>query len=307
MSLKFSSSRTREILLDLAESIDHSDFFSARDVTDYSPPKQIEPGSLEHRIFLTLTMTVDNGSDSATLWNSARKAYEEEQTRYLFSPKALYESDTDQILFDLKKTGLSRNKTQNAEIWRKCGVFLFQKWGSDPGNFLQSCGWDSREILNLIIPARYHEVYDFHHFLGEKKGQKWLLLLKRSAKMDQIRNLNNVSINADIHLVRVSVALGILYGTYSGQISHLSQKVRELWESAFHTLPEEENAICGPELIEALRNLSRKGCSQRDGKRSQCQAFGRCPFSRVCVSGIFSFDAKGAFIDTQKAPDNEPA
>jgi hypothetical protein len=307
MSLKFSSSRTHEILLDLPELIDRSEMLISTDSIDYSPPKMIDPGSLEHRIFLTLTMTVDNGCDSGPLWNAARRAYEEDQTRYLFLPKALYESDPDQILLDLKKTGLSRNKNQNAEIWKKCGIFLFQKWGGDPGNFIRSCGGDSKEILNLMIPARYHEVYDFHHFLGEKKGQKWLLLLKRTAQMDQIWNLNNISVTTDIHVVRASVAVGLLYGTYSGQISHLSQKVRELWEDAFRAIPGGDIGICGPELIDALRNLSRNGCTQKDGKRGICPAYGNCPFSRFCVTGIFSFDAKGAFIDTKKNPDTDPA
>ncbi|HWQ67516.1 MAG TPA: hypothetical protein VN372_11700 [Methanospirillum sp.] len=299
MTLKYSSKRAFEIVQNLPEGISRSDIFTFKEKPDYSPPHGVKQGSLEHVIFLTLTLTIDTGCDSPALWNSARKAYEGENTRYLFSPVSLYEDDADQILYDLRNLGLCGSKNKNSEIWKNAGTFLFQKWGGDPRNFLRSCEWDAKEILNRIIPARYLEVYDFYHFISDKKGQLWLSLLKGEVGLDQIKNLDNVPLITDIHVVRASIALGIIYGTYSGQISVLSPKVRELWEVAIHEV-QESGGMTTFELSEALRNISKNGCYQRDGKRIVCPRFEHCPLSRFCAKGIYSLDNKGVFIDTTK-------
>lgn len=301
MTLKYSTNRAHEIIHVLPEAITRTELLTSGEKTEYSPPKGMTPGSLEHVIFITLTLSIDNEIDSELLWNSSRKVYEGEHTRYLFSPVSLYEEDVDQILYDLKKSGLCKNRNKNAEIWKNMGIFLFQKWGGDPRNFLSSCRWDGQKILNCMIPARYNEVYDFYHFFGEKKGQLWLSLLRGEAGLHQITNLNKIPLITDIHVVRASIALGLIYGSYSGQISIISQKVRELWENAIQETGDGEKVMTCFELTESLRNLSKNGCSQRDGKRNECPQFENCPFKRLCVQGIFSLENKGVLIDTKKS------
>ena len=74
------------------------------EATNYALPQGMTPGSLEHIIFITLTLSIDNGSNSQALWDSSRQAYETEQTRYLFSPEVLFSEDIDQIRYDLKNS-----------------------------------------------------------------------------------------------------------------------------------------------------------------------------------------------------------
>lgn len=282
----------------LPEAIKNSGFLAFHDTKMYTPPQGVPPGSLEHIIFITLTLSADNGCNSSVFWDSSRKAYEAEQTRYLFSPEAVFGEEVGQIRYDLVNYNMEGTKNKNAEIWKNAGTFLFQKWGGDPRNFLSSCKWDGPEILNRMIPARYHEVYDFQHFIGERKGQLWLSLLKNDAGIEKLTNLNKLSILTDIHTVRASIALGLVYGSYSGQISLISQKVRELWEEALTQNGQENSGITTFGLTEALRSLSRNGCSHKDGKRTQCQHFEECPFNQFCVEGIFTLENKGAFVDT---------
>ena len=298
MTLTYSKKRAVEVAHNLPTAISGSELFIPQEKTDYSPPAGVTPGSLEHVLFLTLTLSIDNGCDSKTLWNSSRRAYEAENTRYLFSDSAVYEEEVDQIIYDLKNTGLGGNKNKNAEIWKNAGTYLFQKWGGDPRNFLRSCEWDGPEILSRMIPARYHEVYDFQHFIGEKKGQLWLHLLKKDAGLQQIKNLNTLSLITDVHVVRASIAIGIIYGSYSGQVALISQKVREIWEETIGGAQSDGRDISTLELSESLHNLSKNGCSQKDGKRGACPCFTKCPFNMFCVNGIFSIENKGALIDT---------
>lgn len=298
MSLKYSINRAIEITRALPDIISKSESFTYEEQKFYSPPQGVTPGSLEHVIFITLTLSIDNGSDSHKLWESARQAYEAEQTRYLFSPDSLFSEELDQVRYDLKNYNMGGTKNKNAEIWKNAGSYLFQKWGGDPRNFLSSCQWDGPEILGRMIPARYHEVYDFQHFIGEKKGTLWLSLLKNDAKIDEIKNLNKIPLLTDIHILRASIALGLVYGSYSGQISLISQKVRELWQEALTQTESDKGGITTFDLTEVLRNLSREGCSHKDGKRTRCQHFEECPFKRFCVEGLFALENKGALIDT---------
>jgi len=298
MTLIYSKKRASEIVHNLPEAISGSELLIPGDRPDYSAPDGVNPGSLEHVLFLTLTLSIDNGSDSKSLWKFSRAAYEAENTRYLFSPSLVYEEEVDQIIYDLKKMGLGGNKNKNAEIWKNAGSYLFQKWGGDPRNFLSSCEWDGPEILSMMIPARYHEVYDFQHFIGEKKGQIWLNLLREEVGLHQITNLNKIPLITDIHVVRASIALGIIYGSYSGQISLISQKAREIWDETIKETLSDEKGMSTLELSDSLRNLSKNGCSRKDGKREICPHFTICPFNMFCVNGIFSIENKGALIDT---------
>jgi hypothetical protein len=305
VTLKYSTYRAIEIINRLPGAITGTEILHSSDKPDYSPPCGVHVGSPEHILFITFTVAIDTEIDSLTLWNSVRKAYEGEKTRYLFSPASLYEIEADQIQYDLKKLGLCKKGKKVAEIWKNMGIFLFQKWGGDPRNFLSSCNWDGNEILNRMIPSRYNEVYDFHHFFGEKKGQLWLTLLRKQGEIHQITNLYKTPLITDIHTVRASIALGLIYGSYSGQISIISQKVRELWENAIHITIGDNLGITPYELAESLRNLSKNGCSQKDGKRISCPQFENCPFNKFCVQGIFSLENKGVLIDTIKEGLNE--
>lgn len=298
MALKYSLKRASEIGSRFSDLISQSEFLIPLDRTDYSPPASVIPGSLEHILFLTVTLSIDNGCNSKELWNSSRKAYEAENTAYLFSPSSVYEEEVDQIIYDLKNCGMGGSKNKNAEIWKNAGSYLFQKWGSDPRNFLSSCMWDGQKILGQMIPARYYEVYDFYHFIGDKKGQLWLNLLREEAGIQEITNLNKLSLITDIHIVRASIALGLIYGSYSGQITIISQKVRELWEQAIGDARYDGREMSTFELSEILRNLSKNGCVQKDGKRIICPQYEQCPFNSYCITGLFSLDNKGALIDT---------
>ena len=298
MSLKYSINRAIDITRALPDAIENSGLLAPEETRNYAPPQGVTVGSIEHIIFITLTLSIDNGSNSPALWDSSRQAYEAEQTRYLFSPEALFSEEVDQVRYDLKNLNMEGTKNKNVEIWKNAGTYLFQKWGGDPRNFLSSCQWDGPEILSRMIPARYHEVYDFQHFIGEKKGQLWLSLLKSEAGIEELVNLNKIPLLTDIHIVRASIALGLVYGSYSGQMSLISQKVRELWEEALTQTGSEGASITTFGLTEALRSLSRNGCSHRDGKRARCQHFEECPFNRFCVEGIFALENKGALIDT---------
>ena len=113
-------------------------------------PKSVVRGSLEHILFITLTVSIDYQRDAPALWNASRKTFEDPETRYLFDPKALHETSPRKIIKDMQKYRLSKKPQKDAYIWRTVGVTFYKKWSGDPINFLQRCNWDAPTILKQL-------------------------------------------------------------------------------------------------------------------------------------------------------------
>ena len=102
-------------------------------------PKGIHKGSLEHLMFITLTVSIDYQRDAMVLWDNSRKTFEDIETRYLFDPKSVCESPIDKIVEDMQKYNLSKKPKKDAEIWSRNATSFSKKWDNDPRNFLEDC------------------------------------------------------------------------------------------------------------------------------------------------------------------------
>ena len=67
-------------------------------------PRGIIPGSLDHLLFITLTVSIDYMRDADSLWASARATYGDPRTRYLFDPESGRAASFRKIVDDLKST-----------------------------------------------------------------------------------------------------------------------------------------------------------------------------------------------------------
>ena len=71
-------------------------------------PQNVERGSLDHVLFVTLTVSIDYQRDANKLWESARATFADPSTRYLYEPRSLHERDFKEIMLDMQKHGLSK-------------------------------------------------------------------------------------------------------------------------------------------------------------------------------------------------------
>ena len=113
-------------------------------------PAGMEKGSLEHILFITLTVSIDYQRDADSMWASSRQTYADSATRYLYDPRALHETPLQTIIRDMQKYSLSKKPKNDAHIWRTVGVSFFKKWQSDPRNFLENCIWDASQVLHRL-------------------------------------------------------------------------------------------------------------------------------------------------------------
>lgn len=196
-------------------------------------PKGMVRGSIDHRMFITLTVSIDYQRDAPALWESSRRTYDDSTTRYLFDPKSLHETPMKMIIADMQKHGLSRKPRKDAHIWKTVGVTFYKKWDGDPLNFLGDCGWDAPTILRRlksdVHPMGSRLVHDYLYLRGNKIGPLWLRMLRDNVGITRIRNLSRVSIPVDVHVARATLAVGVVRGRFRGRLSHLFEHIREAW------------------------------------------------------------------------------
>lgn len=256
-------------------------------------PKDVQRGSLEHLLFITLTCSIDYQRDAPALWESSRKTYEDPETKYLFDPKSLYEAPSDKIITDMQKHGLSKKPKNDAEIWQTISVTFLKKWKGDPRNFLESCNWDSLKILEHLNNDTHmyngRIMNDFRNLRGLKIGPLWLRMLRDNVGIQNLKKLEKVPIPVDIHIARATLATGIVKGRFSGRLNELFEHIREAWFKSVEGLPARDKPMIALDIDEPLWHLSKYGCTKRNKETGYCPV-NNCEAKDFCIQGKIKID-----------------
>lgn len=76
-----------------------------------------EKSSLENYLYFTLPMALNYQRNSYTLWKSALKTYNDEETRIVFNPKLCLEKSFEEVQYALTKYKVDLQKQKQTEIW----------------------------------------------------------------------------------------------------------------------------------------------------------------------------------------------
>lgn len=270
-------------------------------------PEDIAPvgvlhGSLEHIMFITLTVSIDYQRDADVLWASSRKTYEDTGTQYLFTPEKLHEVPFSKIKCDMQKYKLSKKTEQDPYIWQTVGITFYKKWQGDPRYFLASCGWDAPIILNRLREDSHIEngksVPDFPFLRGDKIGPLWLRMLRDNVGLSQIQNMDKVPIPVDVHVARATLAIGVVSGEFKGRLNKLFETIRQAWFESVRDLTVDERPMIALDVDEPLWHLSKYGCTYRDKIIGTCPVYHRCEAKEFCIKGKVSVQKKGVDLDT---------
>ncbi|WP_041430346.1 hypothetical protein [Thermodesulfobacterium geofontis] len=107
MIIKLDPERGKELIKLLYETYTKTGIFGKKEMPEDILPKGMTKGSREHVLFITFTVSIDYQRKADELWESARRTYEDPETRYLFYPEKVYESSFEKIKDDIKKHNLS--------------------------------------------------------------------------------------------------------------------------------------------------------------------------------------------------------
>lgn len=248
-------------------------------------PSGVEEGSLEHRMFITLTVSIDYMRDAEALWAASRNAFEDKHTRYLFYPHEVAVVEPARVVRDLQMSGVALRPNQDGHIWRTVSLTLLGKWRGDPLNLVKAANHDARRVLRLV-----RDESGFPFLRGPKISSLWVRMLRDNVGL-QLRNLGQVPIPMDIHIGRATLSTGVLRGRYRGTLDQIRPDVEEAWARGL-----EGTRFVPLDVDEPLWHLSRYGCSRRtpDG----CPAIEQCPAQVFCAPGLVKVSTESLEVDT---------
>jgi len=265
-------------------------------------PKGVGRGSLNHVLFITLTVAIDYQRDANKLWEVSRKTWEDPKTRYLFNPEALHRTPPKTIAMDMQKYGLSKKQQKDLNIWRTVGVTFFKKWGGNPKKFLESCGWDSSQILDRLKNDshlyRGKSVSDYPYLRGDKIGPLWLRMLRDNVGIDKLKDLGSVPIPVDIHIARATLSTGVVSGRFTGKLTDLFEHIRAAWFDSVDGLKVKDRKMIALDVDEPLWHLSRYGCTHRNKESGLCPLIAECEAGEFCIKGRLKIEKNYAELDT---------
>lgn len=265
-------------------------------------PHGVERGSLEHILFLTLTVSIDYQRDAVALWHSSRKTFEDTATGYLYNPKSLNEASPGKIIEDMQKHGLSKKPRKDAHIWRTIGVTFYKKWNSNPRDFLERCDWSSMTILDKLKNDTHlynkRPIPDYPYLRGPKIGPLWLRMLRDNAGIEQLKNLEKVPIPVDIHVARATLATGVVKGKAITRLNELFEQIRKAWFESVKELNVKHRPMVALDVDEPLWHLSKYGCTNRDRVTGYCPSYGKCEAKEFCIKGTIGISNSFIELDT---------
>ena len=281
--------RGREAAKMLLEAFATTGIHGRTDMPEDTLPAGITKGSREHVLFITLTVAIDYQRDAAQLWESSRQSYEDQETHYLFDPRALSETEPSAVQRDMQRHALSQKPRKDAGIWRTVGVTFHKKWADDPRRFLSDCGWNAPLVLSRLKGdshlAHARPVADYPYLRGPKIGPLWLRMLRDNVGITHLANLNRVPIPVDIHVARATLCLGVVRGEFEGPLEELFSHVRQAWADSVGGLVLRGRSVVALDLDEPLWHLSKYGCRHRNPSTGTCRLQRRCELAAFCVKG----------------------
>lgn len=265
-------------------------------------PAGMKKGSLEHLLFITLTVSIDYQRDANVMWAVSRKTFEDPETRYLFNPASLHSTRPKQIEKDMQKYGLSKKFKKDSHIWRTVGVTFLKKYNANPMNFLVDCDWDSLTVLQRLKNGTHlyagKEVADFPYLRGNKIGPLWLRMLRDNVGIEKLKNLGEVPIPVDIHVARATLAIGVVRGKFSGKLDDLFDKVRQAWFNSVKGIWIKNRPMIALDVDEPLWHLSKYGCTKRDKINGECPKIIRCEAGEFCMPGSININNNYVELNT---------
>jgi len=260
-----------------------------KDMPEDITPTGVERGSLEHVLFITLTVSIDYQRDAPSLWKVSRQTFQDPETRYLFDPGQLHQITFQKIAKDMQKYKLSKKPEKDANIWRIVAFTFHDKWKDNPRNFLRDCSWNSLAILNRLgNDTHLHDgksVSDYPYLRGPKIGPLWLRMLRDNVGISELKNLDKVPIPVDIHVARATLAIGVVRGYFEGRLEQLFEYIRKAWFVSTEALDLEARPMIALDVDEPLWHLSKYGCTKRNDISGFCPVRQSCEAKEYCVEG----------------------
>jgi len=184
--------------------------------------------SKENYLYFTLPMALNYQRNSYTLWESAKKTYEDNDTNFLFDPNLVINKTFKEVQEALTKYKVALQKEKQTEIWIKlCNTFV-KLYNGDIRILFDNFDKDVNRIREFMqIEAKK----DFPYLSGIKICNYWLYVIYQYTKM-KYKNIECLTVAPDTHVVKASYRLGLINDSELKN-SNVQEIVIERWNNLF--------------------------------------------------------------------------
>lgn len=182
------------------------------------PQHEINPGlkksSRENYLYFTLPPCINFQRSSPAMWQSALKTWNDPKTEYLFFPEKVVKKSLSTIKTSLAKYNLALQRNKHPEIWFKICKTLNNHFNNNPKKVLKVSNFDIGQILKFVQKDKKEW---FPYLSGNKLSNYWLYILSRYTDV-KFKNINQISIIPDTHIIQSSIKLGITNGKSTPEV-----------------------------------------------------------------------------------------
>ena len=169
----------------------------------------LEMSSKENYLYFTLPMALNYQRNSYTLWKSANKTYEDNETKFVFNPYEVIKRNFEDVQYALTKYKVALQKQKQTEIWIKlCNTFI-QLFDGDIRNLFNIMDNDVDKIRNYIQKEHKDK---FPYLSGTKICNYWLYVIYQYTDR-KYKNIEKLTIAPDTHVVKATHRLGLINDT----------------------------------------------------------------------------------------------
>ncbi len=228
LNLKFSPKDTNERhrILDKVRILQrmHKDGMLGGTVMPEDENPKLPIGSHSNYHYFTLPMPLNYQRNSYVLWQSARKTFDDPETRFLFKPVLVVSSSRDAVKAALQKYNLALQPEKQTDIWITICTTLCDRFDGDIRNLFRSCNFQIPEILERL----YSDLKKgFPYLSGPKISNYWLYIIHRYTDA-KLGGVDSLSIAPDRHILKASIKLGLIDGEFQ-ESPTLQALVSDAW------------------------------------------------------------------------------
>ena len=165
-----------------------------------------EKDSKENYLYFTLPMALNYQRNSYTLWESANKTYQDEETRFVFDPKICLEKSFEEVQYALTKYKVALQKQKQTEIWLALCNTIVELYDGDIRKLFDELDNDVDKIRDFIQKENKKR---FPYLSGTKICNYWLYVIWQYTDREY-KNIENLTVAPDTHVVKATHRLGLI-------------------------------------------------------------------------------------------------
>lgn len=184
-----------------------------------------EIGSRENYLYFTLPMALNYQRNSYTLWESANKTYEDEETRFVFDPKICLDKSFEEVQYALTKYKVALQKQKQTEIWLALCKTFVELFDGDVRNLFDLLENDVDKIRDYIQKENKKK---FPYLSGTKICNYWMYVIWQYTDR-AYKNIESLTVAPDTHVVKATRKLGLI-SEEEYNSSNVQQIAIERWQ-----------------------------------------------------------------------------